>query len=138
MCTKVTIAASYPYPFPMRNRQELTVIDLEPCPGWCAYSDSHVADDDAAERGHQGSFATVTLTLEAPDITWTADHKVAGVEPAVVGLVMVQDQREAEPRILMSHNEQTGLYLTPAEAAQLSEILADFARHGGAYVESTR
>lgn len=103
-----------------------------PCPNWCAYSDDHCDDSLVGDRSHQGLMAKVVLTLEDPELTFTADHHVSEVHPGTLELCLTQDYREIGPRIHVSHNEGHHFYLTPEEAAQLSEILSAFGRQGGA------
>ena len=89
----------------------------EPCPTWCKEG-SHEDTAYPEDRAHMSISQSVTLTLEAPDITRSRDgsREVLEFFPGTLTAYLDQRWREREARVVLSHNEATGIELTLAEA----------------------
>ncbi len=105
---------------------------LEPCPSWCAYREDHAPHDHPDDRVHMGSTWDFTLTLEVPEVT--VPLPLSGkIEVSIphLDIWLQQRWREQEPRVELSVNDNCGISLTLAQAADLAEALAGLVRKAG-------
>lgn len=100
-----------------------------PCPAWCAYPEDHQPHDHPDDRVHMGCTWDVTLTLEDPAVNLPRDP-AGRIEVSIphLDIYLQQGWREQEPRVELSVNDEPGISLTLAEAADLAEALADLVR----------
>ena len=93
-----------------------------PCPPWCwgGHADEEQPGDRAcmSEVEHR-----ITLTTEDADVLVVNGKFVT--EPVVVGASLVQEYREAEPRVVLSRGETAELHFTLGEARKLAAAIAD-------------
>lgn len=104
----------------------------EPCPAWCAYPEGHRSHDHPDDRVHMGTSWEIILTLKDPVVTVPLDP-AGEIEVSIPRLdaYLQQHWREREPRVDLAVNDEPGILLTLAEAAQLAETLADLVRQAG-------
>lgn len=96
----------------------------QPCPAWCAYTDTHVESDMPQDRVHSSRQMDILLTLHKPvDMT---DGKSTWWQPDTARVWLERHYREAEPTILIARGDtDEPIKFTLGEAQQLLAALSE-------------
>jgi hypothetical protein len=99
----------------------------QPCPPWCAAE--HRDYDQDSDRDHRGDQARVVLLTENADYA-IVNTVPDNVQAAEMRASLDQGQRDAEPRVAISHNGEPEVMLTLGEADELAGRLLDLVKLG--------
>jgi Domain of unknown function (DUF6907) len=105
---------------------------VQPCPPWCMMTVPHQDHDMTADRVHASAFRHIDLTLEDARTDRSGPGRKLVCEPAHLAVQLIQEYRERDPRVVVTVNSETDLYLTVAEAAGLAQGLAALVGSGSA------
>lgn len=115
----LTAEALRPCPTAELDRSTRPFWQTEPCPPWC--STGHEASEQQEDRKHWSATERLPLTLHGlqrkPDNSGWYD------DPPILDVYLVQQVREAEPRVSLSVNEAPPTDLTLSEARHLQGAL---------------
>jgi hypothetical protein len=112
-----------------------------PCPPWCMRVIPHKDGDQLDSRFHMSSCYDITLTLEAADITRFPDGNggaVLEVSPAFITAQLLQDWRDRDSRVALTHDGVHDIELTVAEARDLAEALSSLVKQADDAAEDVR
>jgi hypothetical protein len=90
----------------------------EPCPSWCALP--HRERDDPEDRYHDSEFSTVKLTTEPPEIEVIDGVTYGANDVPELSAELSQHISDAEPRVVLIHNDSNQAYMTLTEAEDMA------------------
>ena len=99
----------------------------QPCPPWCLLAVPHQDHDLPEDRFHLSVIHNITLILEAADVTRFPDGSggtAREVSPSFISASLVQEWRDREARVILTHAGAHDIELTVAEAAELAGALS--------------
>ena len=102
-----------------------------PCPSWCHMVVPHQDHNPPDDRYHLSLINDITLTLEAADVLRFPDGSggtVLEVSPSFITASLLQEWREREARVVLTHAGTHDIELTVAEARELAEALCGLVR----------
>jgi hypothetical protein len=89
----------------------------EACPSWCVVP--HRENDHPDDRYHDSEFSRVNLTTEPPE-TEVIDGVTYGADDVPELSALLSQHDEAEPRIVLIHNDRNQAYMSLAEAEDVA------------------
>jgi hypothetical protein len=89
-----------------------------PCPPWCTIA--HRAADHPEDRYHDSERRRVVLSTEAVEPVLVNGERINTDEASELVAELTQSYREAEPRLLLLHNDTNEVYMTLGEAEEMA------------------